>query len=92
MVDDPIPKTSNYELNGFGYMGKNDQLFANLPVMFNQANIPCGLKFSTDKQPLWSVRLFRSSFEASISSVYWASLFQHMSQLAINVQGRPNKV
>ncbi|XP_073125957.1 protein SENSITIVE TO UV 2 isoform X2 [Henckelia pumila] len=83
VIEDPVSETSNSELNGSGYMGKKDQVFANLSEMFNQANIPCGLKFSTDKQPLGSVGLFSNSFEASISSVYWASLFQHMSQIAI---------
>ncbi|XP_073025603.1 protein SENSITIVE TO UV 2 [Primulina eburnea] len=87
VIEDPVSKTSNSKLNGGGYLGKKDQVFANLSEMFNQANIPCGLKFSTDKPPLGSVGLFRSSFEASISGVYWASLFQHMSQLAMMYKG-----
>lgn len=83
VIENPVSGTSNSEINGCGYMGKKNELFANLSEMFNQANIPRGLKFSSDKQPLGSFGLFSSSFEASISSVYWASLFQHMSQIAI---------
>ncbi|KZV51492.1 hypothetical protein F511_37411 [Dorcoceras hygrometricum] len=83
VIEDPASETSNSELNGCGYMDKKDQVFVNLSEIFNQANIPCGLKFLTDKQPLGSVGLFSDNFEASISSVYWASLFQHMSQIAI---------
>ncbi|XP_020550809.1 uncharacterized protein LOC105165127 isoform X2 [Sesamum indicum] len=77
-----FPENSKSDTNGYGILQKESISFANIAEMLKQGPIRHGTRLCYDKTPDHS-RFLGNRFSASISVVYWVSVFEHMCQIAI---------
>ncbi|KAK4435515.1 protein SENSITIVE TO UV 2 [Sesamum alatum] len=80
--EEPFSENSKSDSNGYGILEKESLCFANVAEMLKQGPIRRGMRLSYDKTPDRS-GFFGNRFGASISVVYWVSVFERMCQIAI---------
>ncbi|KAL0393716.1 UNVERIFIED_CONTAM: protein SENSITIVE TO UV 2 [Sesamum latifolium] len=77
-----FPENSKSDTNGYGILEKESLSFANVAEMLKQGPIQRGMRLSYDKTPD-RCGFFDNRFGASISVVYWVSVFERMCQIAV---------
>ncbi|KAI3468576.1 hypothetical protein Pfo_025239 [Paulownia fortunei] len=81
-IEEHFSENIKSDINGGGDLENGSFCFANVAEMLKQGQIPGGLKMSNVKTPDHN-GFFDHSFGASISGVFWVSLFENMCLIAI---------
>lgn len=81
-MDETLPGNNNSEIHGCGYSGNETLFISNMSRMFNQSNIPHGLRLPNVNDSGPGDFLNHDSFAESISIASWVSLFQRICQTA----------